>query len=678
MVAAVVAVFLLAYLDHRREQTRALDDFVAEQSLLARSIAETMSVRFELVMHELEAAIELAQKEGSDDALRRIVGRDGPYRELDVIDASGAPTLELVARGASTLSAAPLLAEARRALLAQLSSSSVVISPPLERESGPAREHLRLYAVRRGARAVVLVVDIDRLVGGVRGAVRATGAPLRWLVVDDTGRTMELGGGGEVSSQPRVEDRGAGDEVKALLGAMQRGEAGTAILGREAADSLGLGPRLAVAGFAPVPVVAGRSWGVAVIASARRVRDRARLTAWRLAITTGLASLLVALFGVAAGRQQRREQGLAEALRLAEATAALRERSEKMIEVIPIGVLALDAQQQVVSANPYLLDRGVRPNRPLRDAIPSANADEVATLEALLLEARETRLAKQRVGLVLHFSAGGRRDVDAYAIPLGRPLSDVDCFLVLHDRTEIRSLEHKLVRAEKLATIGTLAAGVAHEVGTPLGIISGRAEQILTRIPEGEAGEPTRKSAASILTQVDKVSTTIRQLLDFARVRPIETEAVTPTAALHNAASLLRPHFSQARVLLEVDVRPTIAPVAADPGQLEQVLVNLMMNACDACTAGGHVWARAVELPDRVAIEISDDGAGIAKEHLPMVLDPFFTTKKRGQGTGLGLSIAADIIKNHGGSLEIESVVGEGTTMRILLPKAAPTAEKST
>jgi two-component system sensor histidine kinase HydH len=232
------------------------------------------------------------------------------------------------------------------------------------------------------------------------------------------------------------------------------------------------------------------------------------------------------------------------------------------------------------------------------------------------------------------------------------------------------ALRERLQRAEKLATIGTLSAGIAHEVGTPLGVISGRAEQLLTRVPDGETGEAMKKGLSSILGQVDKVSTTIRQLLDFARMRPVTVEAVAPATAIGAAVSLLEHRFRQAKVSVAADASPSLPSLAADRGQLEQVLVNLLMNACDACAPGGHVTARARAGDDGVVLEVADDGSGISAEHLPSVLDPFFTTKKRGQGTGLGLTIAADIVKNHGATLAIESTPGRGTVVRIVWPRA--------
>jgi signal transduction histidine kinase len=229
------------------------------------------------------------------------------------------------------------------------------------------------------------------------------------------------------------------------------------------------------------------------------------------------------------------------------------------------------------------------------------------------------------------------------------------------------ALQRSLQRAEKLATIGTLAAGVAHEVGTPLGIISGRAEQALARAQADD--EPTKKALTSILAQVDKVSTTIRQLLDFARTRPVEAGPVAPGAILETCRGLLEHRFKQATVSLTVDAAPSLPPVLGDAGQLEQVFVNLLINAADACARGGTVNASVRAHGDKLRFEIQDDGCGILPQNLPQVLDPFFTTKKRGQGTGLGLTIAADIIKNHNGTLDIESEPGKGTKVSVELPR---------
>jgi signal transduction histidine kinase len=181
-----------------------------------------------------------------------------------------------------------------------------------------------------------------------------------------------------------------------------------------------------------------------------------------------------------------------------------------------------------------------------------------------------------------------------------------------------------------------------------------------------------KKGLSSILNQVDKMSTTIRQLLDFARARPVEVEAVSAAHALGQAAALLEHRFRQANVALSVQVAPSLPSLAADRGQLEQVLVNLLINACDACAKGGAVVARAHagDGDNEIVLEIADDGCGIPPEQLAAVFDPFFTTKKRGQGTGLGLSIAADIVKNHGGRLILDSQVGTGTVARIFWPQA--------
>ena len=624
------------------------------------------------VVRELESTAEVTDDAQRIASVRRLVGAAGPYRAGAILDMVGRPAFEIQAPGQAPVASASTFVSARERLAASLSEGRVAISAPLVQQSPVAEERLRLVALRRGGHVLELLVDMDRLFRGMVGALRGSEAPLRWIVLDDAHRWIAFadGSGSELSTW-RAERATPEGDVATLLAQMGHGERGATLLSRDAASSLGLGLRLAVAGFAPVPVRGGEPWSVAIVTSARRVRDRARMAAYRLAAATGLAGLLVALFGVAVSRQQRRERHLGEALDLAEATSALRERSEKIIEAIPIGVLALDREGRVTATNPYLAERGVRAGGSLAEALPSATPDELALLAGSLTDARESSGAKERLGIGLHLRVGERRDVDVYAIPLSRPLPDVECFLVLHDRTEVRALERNLVRAEKLATIGTLAAGVAHEMGTPLGIISGRAEQLLGRVVEGEAGEPSRKNLSSIMSQVDKVSKTIRQLLDFARVRPIDAELVPPAQATQSAAALLEHRFRNGKVMLEVEAPASVRSVSADPGQLEQVLVNLMMNACDACAEGGRVCVRVTDRGESVVFEVKDDGAGIPPEQLSLVFDPFFTTKKRGQGTGLGLSIAADIVKNHGGILEIESAVAEGTTIRVILPGAA-------
>ncbi len=547
VVTSVVLVFALAYVDLRREQARALDDVTGEQAALARPLAATQSARVWAVLRDLDTIAALDTV--SVPALEQLVTQSGFYQELDLLD-SGGRVVKAVPGAHPAVADDPRLRDALTALYASAPRDGrSVVSAPLPRASD-RRQRLRFFLRRDQRGAVALLADTDRFFDGIRqAAFESSLAPMRWIVMDDALRWVVLG----------VDD-GAGDwreghptnEVAQLLAAMGQGEHGTLFLPRAAAETLGLERRAAVAGFAVVPLRTG-SWSVAVVASAKRVRDRARLAAWRLAAATGLTALIVGLFGVAITRQQRQAQALTDALRLAEATA---------------------------------------------------------------------------------------------------------------------SLQRSLVRAEKLATIGTLAAGIAHEVGTPLGIISGRAEQLLTRVPDGEAGDAMRKGVTSILGQVDKVSTTIRQLLDFARTRSVAVEAVAAATAIDAATSLLEHRFRQAKVIVSTDAPPTLPPLAADPGQLEQVIVNLLMNACDACSVGGHVNARARAADEGVVLEVVDDGSGIAPEHLPAVLDPFFTTKKRGQGTGLGLTIAADIIKNHGGSLVIDSAPGKGTTVRVVWPYA--------
>jgi signal transduction histidine kinase len=289
---------------------------------------------------------------------------------------------------------------------------------------------------------------------------------------------------------------------------------------------------------------------------------------------------------------------------------------------------------------------------------------------AAALHAREQTLVKQLVltalGLVAAIGLVGVFIVrqQRYSAALAERLRSAEA---------LQSLERQLTRAEKLATTGVLAAGIAHEVGTPLGIIRARAELLMDRLGNIES----RRALEAIVQQIDRISSTIRQVLDFSRAQPVEVRPVKPDSALRSVTELLDHRFRQQQLSVHVDVDPTLPAMAADPNQFQQVMINVLLNACDACTAGGdiRISAQRNSGAEHIRWEIRDDGEGIAAENLLAVFDPFFTTKKRGEGTGLGLPVAASIVRNHGGEITLSSVPAEGTTVRIVWPIAKERAD---
>ena len=281
------------------------------------------------------------------------------------------------------------------------------------------------------------------------------------------------------------------------------------------------------------------------------------------------------------------------------------------------------------------------------------------------LELRERALVRQvvltAVGLLLAIGLVGTLIIrqQRYSAALAERLRSAEM---------LRSLERQLISAEKLATTGVLAAGIAHEVGTPLGIIRARAELLLGEIARADS----RRALEAIVQQIDRISSNIRQVLDFARVQLVELGRVDVAAAIPEALDLLGHRIRPQHLDVEVEVAPALPPLAADPNQFQQVLINLLLNAFDACAASGviEVAASALEGAARIRLEIRDNGAGIAPDHLLAVFDPFFTTKKRGEGTGLGLPIAASIVRNHGGEIGLTSAPGEGTAVTVVWPVA--------
>ncbi len=237
----------------------------------------------------------------------------------------------------------------------------------------------------------------------------------------------------------------------------------------------------------------------------------------------------------------------------------------------------------------------------------------------------------------------------------------------------------QLRHAERLATVGQLSAGLAHELGTPLHVVIGRAELVAT----GEVdGEEARHNARIVVEQGQRMSRIIRQLLDFARSRRPEPRATDPVALFQAVRGLLEPLARKRGVaLVVVDDDETPRSLDADREQLEQVLVNLTMNAIQATHDGGCVTlrARTVDKPGRlpgsvvryVRLDVADDGSGIPADIQRRIFDPFFTTKDVGEGTGLGLAVTHGLVSEHGGFVTFETAPHKGTTFFVHVPQQA-------
>ena len=232
--------------------------------------------------------------------------------------------------------------------------------------------------------------------------------------------------------------------------------------------------------------------------------------------------------------------------------------------------------------------------------------------------------------------------------------------------------------------MGRLAAGVAHELGTPLNVIDGRARQIERReLPR----ERQVETARIISRQVARMATIIRGLLDFCRLNDARRAPLDLCALVRETVELLERHAGRAGVTWRVDVREEPVRVEGNATQLEQVLTNLIVNGVQAMPEGGRLGVRVglgqARCPANGAeatwavVSVSDSGTGIREEDRPRLFEPFFTTKAVGQGTGLGLSVVHGIVTEHGGWIEVESAPGKGSTFTVhlpLAPEAAPAA----
>jgi signal transduction histidine kinase len=207
--------------------------------------------------------------------------------------------------------------------------------------------------------------------------------------------------------------------------------------------------------------------------------------------------------------------------------------------------------------------------------------------------------------------------------------------------------------------------GIAHEVSTPLGVILGRAEQLLSRVT---GDERAANAAQVIIDQADRLKLLVRRFLDLARGGAPTFARVDSSSIVRGAMGLVDHRFSKAGVTLTADIPSSLPMIQCDRELLEHALVNLLLNACEACQPGRIVEITARSDGQQVAFVVMDDGAGITLEDAARATEPFFTTKPVGHGTGLGLAIASEIVKSHRGTLTIEPRSPQGTRARVEVP----------
>jgi signal transduction histidine kinase len=485
MVGAIAVMAALGYWDEQRESAAALEDFAQEQADLAASAAHGVSTR-------LDAARRDALRFAEDAS----AGRPTPA-EATLSYASA----RLVGPGAPASPAA--------------APGAIVLRVPL----GPDTQ------VELTLPATALLEEAARIERPRELLVLLARADVPGLTTRD-GRGI------------------GGSPVEAAFRAGQS----TARLSRPEAAELGLPPRVAVAGVAAVDGGTFGRFGVAVVASAAKERDRESRARYRLLLGVVLTGGLVLFFGAVALRKQRHELELQRELELAE----LQQRRDERLE-----------------------------------------------------------------------------------------------------------------RASRAAMMGTLAAGIAHELSTPLGVVSGRAEQLAGRV---KGDERASRAVAVVLEQTERMSAIIRGFLDFARGGSPTLTRASPADLAKGAVRLVEHRFEKLGVRLLLHLGEALPSVHCDVHLLEHALVNLLLNACEACERGGTVELSLRETDGRVVFEVVDDGAGIAPADVSRVTEPFFSTKPPGAGTGLGLAITSEIVKGHRGSLTLAPRASGGTSATLALP----------
>ncbi len=236
--------------------------------------------------------------------------------------------------------------------------------------------------------------------------------------------------------------------------------------------------------------------------------------------------------------------------------------------------------------------------------------------------------------------------------------------VVIKDTSEVKQLRQQISQSEKLAVLGQLAAGVAHEIGNPLTSISSIVQILERKIND----ETTLKFLSNIKENIDRISRIVRELVDFARTPNYQTEPVQLNSIVEKALEIVKYDKRVKKVEFRTKLNKSLPLIKIVPDQIIQVFVNILINALDAMDGKGTITVTTDYDSEQIFVEIEDTGCGISGEILPKIFDPFFTTKEVGKGTGLGLSVSYGIVSKFGGDIKVKSKVNEGSVFKIELP----------
>ncbi len=354
-----------------------------------------------------------------------------------------------------------------------------------------------------------------------------------------------------------------------------------------------------------------------------------------------------------------------------EELALLKEFNESIVESVNVGLLAVDENGRITRCNsPFEEMIGLGRDETVGKLVEEIFDESFArNLENILGKSR-WHLTEVRNAYKLHtYDVGGRSLILNVAVAPLRSVSNqqTGAIIVLENVSSRVKLEETLQQSEKLSSIGLLAAGVAHEVNTPLTGVSSYTQMLLGMIPETD---PKHALLQKMQRQTDRASNIVGNLLNFSRTgNSEEFGEIDLNKLLNDTLQLLEPQLRKSNIEIVKEYAAAPPKISGSAGKLQQVFTNLILNARDAMFSGGTITLKTfVEESGVAVVEVSDTGEGIPAENLKKVFDPFFTTKEVGTGTGLGLAVSYGIVQEHAGTIEARSKTGDGATFRLVFP----------